>query len=96
MKKEEHEQETICLLGSPFTEVHTWLDQFAGRPECGMRHRKKLHHLEGIEMARKLFGDNGAEVARQHIMSDLNEEGWDERIDKFPANEQDYTNMGFF
>ncbi len=43
MKLEEHEDECRQVLGKPFTEVHRFLDQFAGRPECGMRHRCKLY-----------------------------------------------------
>jgi hypothetical protein len=34
-------------------------------------------------------------VARQHIISDLNEEGWTEQ-DHFPVDERDYVKMGLF
>ena len=44
------------MLGKPFEEVHRWLDEFAGKPPYGMRHRKLRHHLAGIEQARKLWG----------------------------------------
>ena len=42
------------MLGKPFEEVHRWLDEFAGQPPYGMRHRKLRHHLAGIEQVRKL------------------------------------------
>ena len=40
-----------------------------------MRHRKKRHHLKVIEEVRALWGDEAAEAARTHIISDLKEEG---------------------
>ena len=96
MRLSEHEAETMRLVGAPFTEVHQWLDEFAGTPEYGMRHRKVRHHLAGIEQARAKFGDLGAEAARQHIISDLSDEGWDERCDPLPRNEEDYKRMGLW
>jgi hypothetical protein len=96
MRREEHEEESIRLFGKPFTEVHQWLDAFAGTPEYGFRHRKVRHHEKGIEEARKLFGDEGAEAARQHIISDLATEGWEEALDPFPKDEKDYHEIGFF
>ena len=51
--------------------------------------------LAGIEEARLLFGDKGAEAARQHIISDLKMEGWRES-DPFPRDEFDYVRMGLF
>ena len=95
MKREEHEAECVRELGKPFTEVHQFLDQFAGKPECGMRHRRKLHHQEGIELIRKMYGDEAAEAAKLHIISDLRQEGWEE-IDHFPQNEKEYIATGFF
>ena len=82
MRLEEHEAETVRMLGSPFTEVHRWLDEFAGSLAYKMQHRKVRHHLEGVEQVRQKFGDLGAVAARQHIVSDLADEGWDERIEK--------------
>lgn len=96
MRLEDHEAETIRLLGSPFTEVHRWLDEFAGTPQYRMKHRRVRHHLAGVEQARALFGDGGAVAARQHIISDLADEGWDDRIDPFPKDENDFVKMGFF
>jgi hypothetical protein len=39
----EHCAETTAALGEPFEEVHRWLDEFAGKPPYGMRHRKLRH-----------------------------------------------------
>ena len=95
MKREEHEEECRRTLGKPFSEVHAYLDQFAGQPGIGFRHRCKLHHEYGIELVRKQFGDRAAEAARLHIESDLAQEGW-APIDPFPQNEEHYKKLGFF
>lgn len=60
-----------------------------------MRHRRARHHLEGIQRVREIFGDDAARAARQHIITDLKEEGRAES-DPFPLNEQDYVRIGFF
>jgi len=96
MKLEEHEDECRRILGKPFTEVHRFLDQFAGRPECGMRHRCRLHHEAGIELVRNQFGDEAAKAARLHIESDLIQEGWEPDLDRFPKDEKEYKQIGFF
>ena len=92
---EQHCAETAALLGEPFDEVHLWLDEFAGKPPHGMRHRKLRHHLAGIAEVRKLWGDQAAEAARKHIISDLKMEGWTE-ADPFPRDEKHYQKMGLF
>lgn len=79
----------------PFEEIHRWLDALAGTAEFGFRHRHKRHHLQGIEEVRKLFGPQAALAARQHIESDLRQEGWTER-DPFPRDEAHYRKMGLF
>ncbi|MGD0814947.1 MAG: hypothetical protein ABSA83_15185 [Verrucomicrobiota bacterium] len=91
----EHCTKTIAALGKPFEEVHLWLDEFAGKPPYGMRHRKVRHHLAGIEQVRKLWGNQAAEAARIHIIADLKLEGWNEN-DPFPGSEDDYKRMGLF
>jgi len=83
------------MFGSPYAEVHRWLDEFAGSPEQGMRHRRKRHHLAGIEEAAKIFGEDARVAAKQHVITDLKEEGWMEG-DRFPADEHDYVKIGFF
>ncbi len=95
MRFEDHCRESAFFFGKPFDEVHRWLDEFAGSKEYGMRHRKKRHHLQGIEDVRMKWGDLAASAARQHIISDLLMEGWKE-TDRFPFDENDYVGMGFF
>lgn len=95
MKLSEHCAESVRLFGKPYGQVHEWLDAFAGSREFGMRHRRKRHHLNGIEEVRGLWGDEAAEAARLHIVSDLKEEGWTER-DPFPRDEEEYVRMGLF
>lgn len=82
-------------FGGPFSEVHRWLDGFAGSAEYGYKHRRKRHHAKGIQQAIELFGEKAGEVARQHIITDLKEEGWTEK-DRFPRNEDDYMKMRLF
>lgn len=91
----DHCAESVRLFGAPFEEVHRWLDEFAGTPRYGMRHRRVRHHEFGIREAVCLFGNEAGAVARQHIISDLKEEGWTER-DLFPADEEHYVKMGLF
>ena len=68
-------------------------------PKCisgyGMRHRKKRHHLVGIEEVLKFWGNEAAEAAHQHIIADLKQEGWTES-DPFPRDEEHYKRMGLF
>jgi hypothetical protein len=92
---EQHCAESITLCGQPYGEVHRWLDEFAGKPPYGMKHRKKRHHQTGIEEVRRLWGDEAAAAARQHIISDLKMEGWTEE-QPFPKNEHEYVRMGLF
>ena len=90
-----HCEESQKIFGEDFAEVHLWLDEFAGTPEYGFRHRKKRHHEDGIQLVTKLFGEDAALAARQHIISDLKEEGWTEK-DHFPRDETDFVKMGLF
>ena len=90
-----HRLESVQKLGHHFSHVHQWLDAFAGTKKFGMRHRKKRHHLNGIEEVREIWGDEAAEAARLHIISDLKMEGWTEE-DHFPVNEEDYAKMELF
>jgi hypothetical protein len=92
---EKHCEESIRLFVQPFEEVHRWLDQFQGTPKYGMRHRRVRHHEAGIQEAIRIFGEKAGLVARQHIISDLKEEGWTEN-DPFPKDEQEYMKIGFF
>ena len=80
-------------FGQAFEAVHRWLDEFAGKPPYGLRHRRVRHPEAGIREARALFGEVAGEVARQHVISDLKEEGWTEN-DPFPQDEQDFMRIG--
>lgn len=95
MKFADHCRESIEKMGKPFAEVHEWLDAFAGTRDCGMRHRRKRHHLRGIEEVRNLWGNDAAEAARLHIMADLREEGWRE-TDGIPMDEEEYVRRGLY
>ena len=95
MKFEEHCNESITLFGNPYKEDHLWLDEFAGKPPYGMKHRKIRHHLQGIMEVEKRFGIEAGLAAKAHIISDLKMEGWKES-DHFPVDERDYVRMGLF
>ena len=60
---DQHCEESVRLFGEPFEEVHKWLDEFAGLPPHGMRHRKFRHHLAGIDEVRKRWGERADEEA---------------------------------
>lgn len=92
---EQHCAEALQQFGQPFSEVPLWLDEFAGQPLYGMRHRKKRHYLVRIEEARKLWGNEAVEAARSHIVTDLKLEDWRES-DPFPKDEDHYRQMGCF
>jgi hypothetical protein len=64
----QHESDCIRWLGSPFRAVHEWLDHFATIQ--GPTHRAARHHVEGINQARRLFGEQGAKAAIVHILRD--------------------------
>jgi hypothetical protein len=96
MTFDQHCEESIKLFGSSFPEVHNWLDAFMGTPEYKMRHRRKRHHDAGIKEVIEIFGEEAGKVARQHIISDLKEEGWQESRDPFPQDELHYVKMGLF
>lgn len=89
-KFEGHDEESMRLFGKPSPEVHRWLDAFAGSQECGYRHRNKRHHDAGMCQAIELFGEGAGPVARQHIITDVKDEGWTE-ADHFPRDERDYV-----
>ncbi len=95
MKLEDHCTQSIHLFGEAFPEMHIWLDAYASTP-LGARHRRKRHHLVGIEEVRRRWGDRAASTARQHIIDDLKDEGWVEGLDRIPQDEADYVRMGLF
>lgn len=95
MKFEDHCNESIILFGTPFKEVHKWLDEFAGVPGIEFKHRQIRHHLKGVEEIRKLFGEVASDAGLQHIKSDLKQEGWTDK-DRVPIDQEDYKKMGFY
>jgi hypothetical protein len=96
MTFKEHCEESVRLCGEPFRHVHEWLDEFAGYPPHGMRHRQFRHHQAGIDEVRRKWGDKAALVARAHIVSDLKQDQWVEGKDPFPRDQQHYVAMGLF
>lgn len=96
MTFEEHCEESKRLFGKRYEQVHRWLDEFMGAPGLGARHRRIRHHEAGIREAIELFGEDAGKVARQHIISDLKQEGWVENVHRLPRDEQDYVKMGLF
>jgi hypothetical protein len=92
MKKEDHEAECVRELGSPFTEVHVYLDQFY--KEHGFRHRCKLHHKRGIELIRQQFGEEAAKAATLHILSDLALDGFPRDEELIPLDEEEFKRIG--
>jgi hypothetical protein len=53
-------------------EVHHLLDQFAHYPDMEFlsRHRKFLHHKEGIEYVTMRWGEEAGKSAEQHVIDD--------------------------
>jgi len=70
--REYHLSQDRKHLGQEFDDVHRILDQFSHYPDYNFlrRHRKFLHHEEGVEYIRMRFGDLAAESAIQHIKDD--------------------------
>lgn len=91
----EHCRESLALFGDPYPALHRWLDEFQGTERYRMRHRRVRHHEAGIREAIRIFGEAAGPVARQHIVSDLREEGWTES-DPFPKEDAHYVSMGLF
>ena len=92
---ETHCDESYILFGKEYPEVHKWLDAYFGTPEEQFWHRHKRHHEEGIKECVKLFGEDAGTVARQHIISDLKQDGWEEGM-RFPKDEEDYIALEKF
>ena len=92
---ERHCEAARQKFGQPYEEIHRWLDAFCGTELYHSRHRQVRHHETGIVQAGHIFGKYAEEVARQHIIIDLMEEGWQES-DPFPQNENHYRSLGFW
>ena len=67
-------------LGKQWNIVHKWIDRHCmtyatldeqGRPLAfSIIHWLHLHHKEGVELARKKWGDDAAKAAELHILAD--------------------------
>lgn len=71
---ETHIDDCMRLLGAPFYDVHRWLDQYAKKynPFIHLEyHRKFLHHKNGVEICKDLFGPLGERAAKIHIIRDV-------------------------
>ena len=96
MTFEEHCKESIAHFGKPYGEAHKWLDEFQKAPGVGMRCRKFRQHEAGIREIVRLFGEEAGKVGRQHIISDLKQEGWNEEEHPFPRDGDHYVEMGLY
>ena len=65
---EKHMADCVHFLGTPFREVHVWLDAYS--TSIGAKHRKMRHHKEGLNEAAALFGINGGKAAAIHVLRD--------------------------
>ena len=72
--RETHIEDCMRLLGAPFNDVHRFLDQYAAKwnPHIHLEyHRKFLHHKNGVEKCKELFGPLGERAAKIHIIRDV-------------------------
>lgn len=91
---QEHCAETVEAMGQPYMQVHKWLDEWHSVPGYGgLAHRRKRHHMAGIMEVRRMWGEEAAEAARLHILSDLKQVGW---TGTFPINEQHCQKLGLW
>lgn len=65
---QQHVRDCTEFLGDGFIEVNRWIDELFGT--LGPAHRKVRHHKEGIEEAKSIFGEKGAQAAAVHILRD--------------------------
>lgn len=71
--REQHMKSDLKIgLSKSYPEVHGLLDQFAHYPDMEFlrRHRKFLHHREGIEYVGMRWGKEAEESAKQHVIDD--------------------------
>lgn len=70
----EHCRDCMKVLGNEYVMVHKWLDEFAKEypiKKYGDYHRRFRHHRKGIEIIRKIWGDDAARAAEIHIKKDM-------------------------
>lgn len=66
----EHEKHCLKMLGSPFTGIHEWMDQYY-KVIDNVAHRIVLHHQYGIELGVSLFGESSRKALELHIEDDF-------------------------
>ena len=100
MKLDAHCQRCTELLGAPFRQVHQWIDQFAWINNAhrngavfNPEHRRHRHNLVGIQQAREIFGEKGAEAAKLHVLDDLYGPGEHGEGHVIPRDEKDFLRM---
>ena len=71
--RKEHCRRSLEVFGKDYNDVHAWIDGCAnaGKGFMDMNHRWKRHHREGVEEVRKMYGDEAAMAAEQHITDDF-------------------------
>jgi hypothetical protein len=73
----EHNEDCIKKFGKPYDHVNKWLDgcapckNFEGVDCLDMNHRIHRHHKEAVEHVREEWGDEAAEAAELHIITDM-------------------------
>lgn len=73
MHYQEHCKRAEEKFGKPWHVVHRWLDEFAQQDLVS--HRRARHHKDGVDEIRKMWGDEAAAVAEQHIADDMKDYG---------------------
>ena len=90
MDRKAHCKECLEKMGKEWECVHAWLDETAKDYFPWMGHRQIRHHEEGVEIIRERWGDEAAEAAEMHIISDMSyvpsEEQIRERYGRVPYN----------
>ena len=66
-----HYKDCLEQLGNEYREINDWFDELAMiSGELNKEHRHERHHLEGIEEAVKIFGEDARKVGKVHILRD--------------------------
>ena len=93
---QEHCEDCIRTIGSPFPHVHKWLDEHFGQDGYpGNKHRRIRHHKEGVEEARAQWGELAAKAAEIHIKADMGTVKTRNEVSKiYPVSKKDLLAIG--
>lgn len=69
MIKKQHMKVDRKLLSYTNGDIHSWLDITV--KHLGSSHRHIRHGYKAIQMAKEVFGKNGARIALLHILVDI-------------------------